>query len=136
MRLSAVVLIALAVAAGPAAAGARDGGHGDFGNRGSHDGRHGFHDGRHDFHHHHHFFLRDFVVIGAFGWPYAYYPYWVDEPAGYFYGPPPSQVQLGDPIPGQENCREFRTTIVVDNEAQPAYGKACQQPNGSWLIAP
>jgi surface antigen len=31
-------------------------------------------------------------------------------------------------------CREFQQTITVGGERQQAYGKACQQPDGSWKI--
>ncbi len=31
-------------------------------------------------------------------------------------------------------CREFQQTITVGNQRQQGYGKACQQPDGSWKI--
>lgn len=31
-----------------------------------------------------------------------------------------------------EYCREFQSTIIIDNQPQPAYGTACQQPDNSW----
>lgn len=31
-------------------------------------------------------------------------------------------------------CREYTQTIVVGGKAQQAYGTACRQPDGSWLI--
>jgi surface antigen len=31
-------------------------------------------------------------------------------------------------------CREFQQTITIDGQQQQAYGKACQQPDGSWKI--
>ncbi len=31
-------------------------------------------------------------------------------------------------------CREFQQTIVVGGQKQQGYGKACQQPDGSWKI--
>jgi hypothetical protein len=33
-------------------------------------------------------------------------------------------------------CRGFRTTIVIDGQAQTATGTACQEPDGSWRIVP
>lgn len=33
-----------------------------------------------------------------------------------------------------EYCREFQQTIVVGGQKQQGYGKACQQPDGSWKI--
>ena len=31
-------------------------------------------------------------------------------------------------------CREYRQTVIVGGEKQDAYGTACRQPDGSWLI--
>jgi len=31
-------------------------------------------------------------------------------------------------------CREFQQTITVGGQRQQGYGKACQQPDGSWKI--
>lgn len=31
-------------------------------------------------------------------------------------------------------CREFQQTITVGGQHQQAYGRACQQPDGSWKI--
>jgi surface antigen len=31
-------------------------------------------------------------------------------------------------------CREYTQTVVVGGQAQQAYGTACRQPDGSWLI--
>lgn len=31
-------------------------------------------------------------------------------------------------------CREYRQTVTVGNQEQEAYGTACRQPDGSWLI--
>ena len=31
-------------------------------------------------------------------------------------------------------CREFQQSIIVGGQKQQAYGKACQQPDGSWKI--
>lgn len=31
-------------------------------------------------------------------------------------------------------CREFQQTITVGGQKQQAYGRACQQPDGSWKI--
>lgn len=32
-------------------------------------------------------------------------------------------------------CREFQQTITVGGQRQQGYGRACQQPDGSWQIA-
>jgi surface antigen len=31
-------------------------------------------------------------------------------------------------------CREYTQTVVVGGQARQAYGTACRQPDGSWLI--
>ncbi len=31
-------------------------------------------------------------------------------------------------------CREYQQTVIVGGEEKSAYGKACQQPDGSWEI--
>jgi surface antigen len=31
-------------------------------------------------------------------------------------------------------CREFQQTIIIDGNQQKGFGKACQQPDGSWKI--
>ncbi len=31
-------------------------------------------------------------------------------------------------------CREFQTTVTIDNKPQQAYGQACRQPDGSWKV--
>lgn len=36
--------------------------------------------------------------------------------------------------PNGAYCREFQQTITVGGQQQQAYGKACQQPDGSWKI--
>jgi hypothetical protein len=36
--------------------------------------------------------------------------------------------------PSTQNCREFTVPIKVGNEAKEAYGRACEQPDGSWQI--
>lgn len=45
----------------------------------------------------------------------------------YAYGAPAT-------INNQQYCREVQTTIVVGGRPQPAYGTACQQPDGSWRL--
>lgn len=32
-------------------------------------------------------------------------------------------------------CRQYRQTIVVDGQAETAYGTACQNPDGTWSLA-
>lgn len=33
-------------------------------------------------------------------------------------------------------CREFQQSVLIDGRYQPAYGVACQQPDGDWRIVP
>jgi len=37
--------------------------------------------------------------------------------------------------PYNEFCREYTQTVVIGDEEEKAYGKACRQPDGSWKIA-
>ena len=32
-------------------------------------------------------------------------------------------------------CRQYRQTIVVDGQAETAYGTACKNPDGTWSLA-
>ncbi len=38
-----------------------------------------------------------------------------------------------EPSPGQY-CREYRQTVMIGGQQQEAYGTACRQPDGSWMI--
>ena len=40
-----------------------------------------------------------------------------------------------DPVVETQNCREFGAPIRVGNVEQQGYGRACQQPDGTWRIA-
>ncbi len=31
-------------------------------------------------------------------------------------------------------CREYQTTVLIDGEEQAAFGRACQQPDGTWKV--
>jgi hypothetical protein len=57
--------------------------------------------------------------------PQAYAP---PPPA---YAPPPQAYAQ----PAPQNCREYNAQINVGGQPQPAYGWACQQPDGSWKIS-
>jgi surface antigen len=35
---------------------------------------------------------------------------------------------------GGKYCREYRQTVVIDGKEEQAYGTACRQPDGSWVI--
>ena len=45
----------------------------------------------------------------------------------------PTSDRVAQSDDGQE-CREFESTVVVDGETEVATGRACRQPDGSWLI--
>jgi surface antigen len=47
--------------------------------------------------------------------------------------PLPDQAQIVQYVP-QPNCREFNATVMIGGQPQPAYGQACQQPDGTWQI--
>lgn len=40
----------------------------------------------------------------------------------------PEEAKAGD------YCREYTRTVYIGNRAQEAYGQACLQPDGSWMI--
>lgn len=52
--------------------------------------------------------------------------------------PAPSEnVWIEQPAPATastEYCREYTTEIMINGEAQEAYGQACRQEDGSWKI--
>ena len=92
-----------------------------------------------------HFFFGPRIVFWG---PPVYY-----GPPPYVYGPPvgPPVYAPGYGVPQQQpmtvnptsapyrasnglTCREFQTTITVGGQAQPAYGTACLQPDGSWKV--
>ena len=67
--------------------------------------------------------------------PRAYYP----PPPQQAYAPPPPPPAYAPPpeayAPPPQNCREYNAQIMVDGQPQPAYGWACQEPDGSWKIS-
>lgn len=42
----------------------------------------------------------------------------------------PAQARGGD----DEYCREYTRTVMIGGRTQEAYGTACYQPDGSWMI--
>jgi hypothetical protein len=46
---------------------------------------------------------------------------------------PLSTVSAVPPVEG--NCREYTVPVTVGGKEELAYGKACQQPDGTWQIA-
>jgi len=40
----------------------------------------------------------------------------------------PAEAKAGD------YCREYTRTVYIGNRTQEAYGQACLQPNGDWMI--
>jgi hypothetical protein len=90
---------------------------------------------------------RGFVSFGI-GVPVgpAYYPppaYYYPPPV-YYYPPPPTYYApppvayappAAAPAPSLgEHCREYQSSSTIDGRAQPTYGTACQQPDGTWRI--
>jgi surface antigen len=33
-----------------------------------------------------------------------------------------------------EQCRDFESTVIIDGKEEPARGRACRQPDGTWKI--
>jgi hypothetical protein len=59
------------------------------------------------------------------------------------YAPPPPAYRQAPPVyvpvtaaPAPGTCQDYRTRIVVDGQAELAWGTACLQPNGTWQPAP
>ncbi len=53
----------------------------------------------------------------------------------------PDTGNHGEIIPTREGrsdagryCREYRNSVVINGQAQQAYGVACRQPDGSWQV--
>jgi surface antigen len=53
----------------------------------------------------------------------------------------PDSGNRGAIVPGQAYqdpkgayCREFTQTVIIAGQEEEAYGRACRQPDGSWLI--
>jgi hypothetical protein len=88
------------------------------------------------FHHHPRFDSR--VIFYAP--PPVYYP----PPPRVVYAPPPVVYAPApiDAVPASapyrtssgQYCREYQAQVVVGGVAQPSYGTACQQPDGSWRV--
>jgi len=53
------------------------------------------------------------------------------------YSAPPQPPAAPPPpaAPTAQNCQEYNAQINVGGVPQPAYGWACQQPDGSWQIS-
>jgi hypothetical protein len=49
--------------------------------------------------------------------------------------PPPPLAAAPQAPPPPPNCREYNSQIMIGGQPQPAYGYACQQPDGSWQIS-
>jgi surface antigen len=55
--------------------------------------------------------------------------YWNNPSTGVTYDVVPTRnVEYG----GNEYCREYRSSAVIDGQKQHVYGTACRQPDGSW----
>ena len=107
--------------------------HGDFRFRHDFDDfrfRRDFDDHRHfffhrGFHRFHHAFFRPFFFFGTAAFapvPVALYP------------PMPYPSYITGPDAAGGSCYQFQTSIMIDNQLQPAWGIACRQPDGSWRI--
>ncbi len=85
------------------------------------------------------------VTFDRFGrpfYPYWAWPYWADVPPGWLYGP--TQVAASGPVDtgdtvtptASRNCRQFRTTMIIEGRSEPVQGRACQWLDGSWHAVP
>ena len=84
----------------------------------------------------------DFVGPPAYYYPPPYYyapppPVVYAPPPVYGYAPPVYSAPPAAPVyqsRGGQTCREYQTTVTVDGRAQPGYGTACLQPDGTWRM--
>ena len=56
----------------------------------------------------------------------------VESPPVYQSPPPAATLPPSGLPPGCGHTREFQTQIVIDGRTVPAYGTACQMPDGTW----
>ena len=99
----------------------------------------GYRHGHHRHHHHRHWYRHHHPRVIYVPPPrviYAPPPRVVYEPA---YVGAPVQI-VPSPAPPYRAadgryCREYQAVITVDGRHEPAYGTACQAPDGSWRIA-
>lgn len=64
---------------------------------------------------------------------YAPPPVYSSQP--YYGAPQAAYVPPAQPISGQY-CREYTSTVEIGGRPVPAFGTACQQPDGSWKMGP
>ncbi len=69
-------------------------------------------------------------------YPYYYYPPPPPPPPRVVYAEPPTVIRVKPALSGEQNCREYQTTITVEGKTQPAYGRVCRQPDGTWRLQP
>jgi hypothetical protein len=79
------------------------------------------------------------LVAPIYPAPYSYPPaYYYYPPAAPAYYVPPASAAPAAPAASAGtatgNCREYSTTTVIQGQAQPTYGTACLQADGTWHI--
>ena len=84
-------------------------------------------------HHHAFFFHPGFFHPFFFGAPFFSEPIALSPPLAY--PAYPYGQAYADPGYGSGgNCVQFQTTVVINGQPTPAWGTACQQPDGSWRM--
>jgi hypothetical protein len=67
--------------------------------------------------------------------PPAYYV--APPPIVYAPSPPPQGYyppQAAAPAAAGQQCREYQSTAIIDDQPQQTFGTACLQPDGRWRI--
>jgi len=57
--------------------------------------------------------------------------YWQNQKTGTHYTVVPTRNVSVD---GNQYCREYRSTAIIDGKNQQVYGTACRKPDGSWKV--
>lgn len=89
------------------------------------------------------------IVVGPPAYYYPPPPVVYAPPPPVVYAPPPPVVYAPPPpapvvsaapasapyvASNGQTCRQYQTTIMIDGQAQPSYGTACLQADGTWRV--
>jgi surface antigen len=65
--------------------------------------------------------------------PVYYVPTYEQRVSTYVVQPAPTYI-VDNSVSNDRYCREYNAAVTVGGRAQPSYGRACMQPDGSWEI--
>jgi len=141
------IILALSLAMLPLSAAYADRGDRGGDHRGGRDRDRGHYDhGKRDHGRGHSHYSRPRTVVSFnYGYSPYYRPYSYYQPATVVYAAPPAVVQpqvvyMNDvnsrEVANEDGryCREYQSKVKVGGQTQETFGRACQQPDGSWEI--